>query len=80
MVEFQHGLRKGRSCETQLITVLDDISKWRDDVRNVDDVLIMDRSKYTTSSRKTEGAQWELKVGDMRVVLKRQRGLSTCES
>lgn len=56
-----------RSCETQLITVLDDISKWRDDVRNVDDVLIMDRSKYTTSSRKTEGAQWELKVGDMRV-------------
>lgn len=56
-----------RSCETQLITVLDDISKWRDDVRNVDDVLIMDRSKYTTSSRKTKGAQWELKVGDMRV-------------
>ena len=44
LVDFLHGFRKGRSCETQLITVREEIEKWRDDGHNVD-MLIMDFSK-----------------------------------
>ena len=44
LVDFQHGFRKGRSCETQLITVREEIAKWRDDGHNVG-MLIMDFSK-----------------------------------
>ena len=44
LVDYQHGFRKSRSCETQLITVREEIAKWKDDRHNVD-MLIMDFSK-----------------------------------
>ena len=44
LVDYQHGFRKSRSCETQLITVREEIAKWKDDGHNVD-MLIMDFSK-----------------------------------
>ena len=44
LVNYQHGFRKSRSCETQLITVREEIAKWKDDRHNVD-MLIMDFSK-----------------------------------
>ena len=36
LVDYQHGFRKSRSCETQLITVREEIAKWKDDGHNVD--------------------------------------------
>ena len=44
LVDYQHGFRKSRSCETQLITVREEIAKWKDDGHDVD-MLIMDFSK-----------------------------------
>ena len=43
---LQHGFRKGRSCETQLIEFVDDISKNLQEGRQTDiHVLIMDFAK-----------------------------------
>ena len=44
LVDYQHGFRKSRSCETQLITVREEIAKWKDDGHNVD-MLIMGSPK-----------------------------------
>ena len=41
---LQHGFRKGRSCETQLIEFVDDISKNLQEGRQTD-ILIMDFAK-----------------------------------
>jgi retron-type reverse transcriptase len=41
---LQHGFRKGRSCETQLIEFVDDISKNLQEGRQTD-ILIMDFGK-----------------------------------
>jgi hypothetical protein len=41
---FQHGIRKLRSCETQLIEFIDDVIQNLDDGKQTD-VLIMDFSK-----------------------------------
>ena len=41
---FQHGFRKFRSCETQLIEFIDDVTRNLDDGKQTD-VLIMDFSK-----------------------------------
>jgi hypothetical protein len=41
---LQHGFRKGRSCETQLIEFVDDISKNIQEGRQTD-ILIMDFAK-----------------------------------
>ena len=38
--EAQHGFRKLRSCETQLICMLDDLSKGLDDKAQIDVVLL----------------------------------------
>ena len=41
---LQHGFRKGRSCETQLIEFVDDISKNLQEGRQTD-IFIMDFAK-----------------------------------
>jgi retron-type reverse transcriptase len=41
---LQHGFRKGRSCETQLIEFVDNISKNLQEGRQID-ILIMDFAK-----------------------------------
>jgi retron-type reverse transcriptase len=43
-IPLQHGFRKGRSCETQLIEFVDDISKNLQEGRQTD-ILIMDFAK-----------------------------------
>ncbi len=40
LVNFQHGFRKGHSCESQLITTLQDIFKAKNDGKNVDKIII----------------------------------------
>ena len=42
--DYQHGFRKGRSCETQLIITVDEITKSLDN-RSQADLLILDFSK-----------------------------------
>ena len=42
--DYQHGFRKGRSCETQLIITVDEIAKSLDNRSQVD-LLILDFSK-----------------------------------
>ena len=42
--DYQHGFRKGRSCETQLIITVDEITKSLDNRSQVD-LLILDFSK-----------------------------------
>jgi hypothetical protein len=44
LVDFQHGFRTRHSCESQLITTLEDIFKAKNNGRNVD-LLILDFSK-----------------------------------
>ncbi len=44
LVDFQYGFRNKRSCETQLIVMLEDITRSRDKGMNVD-ILILDFSK-----------------------------------
>ena len=44
LVKFQHGLRANRSCETQLLNTVEDLSR-RLDRRKVTDLLILDFSK-----------------------------------
>ena len=42
--DYQHGFRKGRSCETQLIITIEEIAKSLDNRSQVD-LLILDFSK-----------------------------------
>jgi hypothetical protein len=44
LVDFQHGFRVNRSCETQLIITANEISRHLDDRQQVD-LLILDSSK-----------------------------------
>jgi hypothetical protein len=44
---IHYNIRKGRSCETQLIEFVDDISKNLQEGRQTD-ILIMDFAKGTT--------------------------------
>ena len=44
MKYYQHGFRRGHSCETQLITTIEDIGKELDKQQQVD-VLILDFAK-----------------------------------
>lgn len=44
LVDFQHGFRKGYSCETQLITVVEEVAKNLD-YGSQTDLLLLDLSK-----------------------------------
>ena len=44
MCPHQHGFRKNRSCETQLIGLIDDLSKGLDSNTQID-ALLLDLSK-----------------------------------
>ena len=44
LVDYQHGFRKGRSCETQLINAIEDLARSLNN-RNQTDMLILDFSK-----------------------------------
>ena len=44
LVHFQHGFRAGHSCESQLVTTVDDLAKTID-VKGQSDLLILDFSK-----------------------------------
>ena len=44
LVDYQHGFRKGRSCETQLINAIEDLSRSLNN-RNQTGMLILDFSK-----------------------------------
>ena len=44
LVEFQHGVRANHSCETQLLSTVEDLSR-RLDRRKATDLLILDFSK-----------------------------------
>jgi hypothetical protein len=39
LVHYQHGFRSGHSCETQLLTTIEEISKTLDMRKQVDSVL-----------------------------------------
>jgi len=44
LVDYQHGFRQKRSCESQLVTTIEDISRHLDNKEQVD-MLILDFSK-----------------------------------
>jgi hypothetical protein len=44
LVHYQHGFRSGHSCETQLLTTIEDISRTLD-MRKQVDMMILDLSK-----------------------------------
>jgi hypothetical protein len=44
LADFQHGFREKRSCETQLIITVEEISRYLDNKQQVD-MLILDFSK-----------------------------------
>ena len=43
-MDYQHGFKKGRSCETQLLITIEDIAKQLDDGMQTD-MIILDFSK-----------------------------------
>ena len=38
---FQHGFRKSRSCETQLIKTVNDLAKSPNEIQQVDSILLV---------------------------------------
>ena len=44
LVDYQHGFRKGRSCETQIINAIEDLARSLNN-RNQTNMLILDFSK-----------------------------------
>ena len=40
LTDYQHGFRKKRSCETQLLLTVDDLSKALKDRKQVDCILL----------------------------------------
>ena len=47
LTDLQHGFRKGRSCETQLLLTIHDIMQQYDNKHQVD-IIILDFSKALT--------------------------------
>jgi hypothetical protein len=45
LYSFQHGFHKFRSCETQLIEFIDDVTRNLDDGKQTDVLINMDFSK-----------------------------------
>ena len=55
----QHGFHKRRSCETQLITTIDDLAQILNDNRGQADVILLDFSKAFDKVRTSQSTLWE---------------------